>query len=172
LNFQFFFIKKKGSLSSCNASLSSNQVSHTDTAEINLKSDESNNGTFGFTLQGAGVIMSSSHVNDSIIQSSSMPSYPVIGYVEPNSPAERCGLIQPGDRILFINNRSLEGLALEEARQFIRESGSNLKLDIEFDVADTIMLTSGTFQVKLLKKSLDLGISLACKIPYFKVYAK
>jgi C-terminal processing protease CtpA/Prc len=138
-------------------------VSHTDTVEINLKSDESNNGTFGFTLQGAGVIMSSSHVNDSI---QNMPSYPVIGYVEPNSPAEKCGLIQPGDRILFINNRSLEGLSLEEARQFIRESGNNLKLDIEFDVADTIMLTSGTFQVKLLKKNLDLGISLACKYSF------
>lgn len=95
-----------------------------------LKSDE--NGTFGFTLQGPGVIMSSSHMNDSI---QNIPSFPVIGYVEPNSSAERSGAMQPGDRILSVNNRSLEGLALEEARQIIKESGSNLQLEIEFDVA-------------------------------------
>lgn len=91
------------------------------------------------------------------------PLYPVVGYIEPNSPAEKSSVMQPGDRILAVNGRSLEGLSLDDARQIIKESGQQLHLEIEFDVADAIMLTSGIFQVKLLKKSLDLGISVACK---------
>jgi C-terminal processing protease CtpA/Prc len=143
-------------------------MSHSETVEINLKIDESlsSNGTFGFTLQGAGIIMSSSHLNDSILQN--IPSYPVIGYVEPNSPAERSGLVQPGDRIILINGKSVEGMSLEDVRQLIRESGRDLKLEVEFDVADTIMLTSGTFQVKLLKKNLDLGINVTCNLNFTK----
>ena len=90
-------------------------------------------------------------------------AFPVVGYVEPNSAAERCGLMQPGDRIISINQRSLEGLTVEEARQIIKETGSSLRIEIEFDVADTIILTSGVFQVKLLKKNLDAGITVQCK---------
>lgn len=76
--------------------------------------------------------MSSNHVNDTL---QTLIQYPVIGYVEPNSPAERSNVLQPGDRIISVNGRSLEGLTLEEARQIIKESGSTLKLEIEFDVA-------------------------------------
>jgi C-terminal processing protease CtpA/Prc len=61
--------------------------------------------------------------------------YPVIGYVEPNSSAEKSGLMQPSDRIISINGRSLENLTIDEARQIIKESGSKLVLEIEFDVA-------------------------------------
>jgi C-terminal processing protease CtpA/Prc len=116
-------------LSSCSASLNANQVSHSETVEVNLVSDE--HGTFGFTLQGAGIVMSSNHVNEMI---QNIVPFPVIGYVEPNSAAEKCGILQPGDRIILVNGRSLEGLSLEEARQIIKESGSNLQLEIEFDV--------------------------------------
>jgi len=140
--------------------LTSNQVSHSEIVDFFLKSDD--NGTFGFTLQGAGVVMTAgNHSNDTI---QNIIPYPVVGYVEPNSSAERCGLMQPGDRIISVNQRSLEGLSVEEARQIIKEAGSNLKLEIQFDVADTIMLTSGVFQVKLLKKNLDIGITVQCKI--------
>lgn len=135
-------------------------MSHPESVELFIKSDE--NGTFGFTLQGAGVVISSTnnHANETL---QNIVAYPVIGYVEPNSAAEKCGVMQPGDRIISVNNRSLEGLTVEEARQIIKESGSNLRLEIEFDVADTVMLTSGIFQVKLLKKNLDLGIVVSCK---------
>jgi C-terminal processing protease CtpA/Prc len=123
-------------MSSCNASLNSNQVSHPETVEFILKSDE--NGTFGFTLQGAGVVLSSNNANDTI---QSIVPFPVIGYVEPTSSAEKCSLMQSGDRIVSVNNRSFEGLTVEEARQIIKECGTNLKLKIEFDVA-------GKFQFK------------------------
>lgn len=123
-------------------------------------SDE--NGTYGFTLQGAGVVMSSGNSSNDTLQN--IVPFPVVGYVEPASAAERCGLMQPGDRIITVNQRSLEGLSVEEARQIIKESGTTLRIEIEFDVADTIMLTSGVFQVKLLKKNLDLGIVVECEI--------
>lgn len=132
-------------------------VCHSDIVEFNIIADE--NGTFGFTLQGPGVIMPS--MNDGI---QNFPLYPVVGYVEPNSPAEKSGVMQPGDRILAVNGRSLEGLSLDDARLIIKESGTKLHLETEFDVADAIMLTSGIFQVKLLKKNLELGISVACNI--------
>jgi C-terminal processing protease CtpA/Prc len=99
-------------------------VSHPETVQFDLSADE--NGTFGFTLQGAN-----SSNNDGSVSS----SFPCIGYVEPNSSAERCGLMQPGDRIISVNNQTLEGLSLEEARKLIKDSGSNLRLETEFDVA-------------------------------------
>lgn len=114
--------------------MNTNQVCHPETVEINLKPDET--GTYGFTLQGPGVIMPTSHMND-VIQN--LASYPVVGYVEPNSSAEKSSIMQPGDRILSVNNRSLEGLSLEEARQIIKESGSNIQLEIEFDVAGKLL---------------------------------
>jgi C-terminal processing protease CtpA/Prc len=131
-------------------------VSHPETVQFDLSADE--NGTYGFTLQGAN--SSSSNTNNNS-DGSAPSSFPIIGYVEPNSAAERCGLMQPGDRIISVNNQSLEGLSLEEARKMIKESGANLRLETEFDVADTIMLTSGVFQVKLVKKNLDLGLTVA-----------
>ena len=134
-------------------------MSHSEVVDFQLKSDE--NGTLGFTLQGAGVIMSTGNNSNDTLQN--IVPYPIVGYVEPNSCAEKCSLMQPGDRIVSVNHRSLEGLSVEEARQVIKESGMNLRLEIEFDVADTIMLTSGVFQVKLLKKNLEVGITVQCK---------
>lgn len=121
---------KLGSINSCGTSLNTNQVCHSETVEVSLKCDET--GTFGFTLQGGPIMLPNSHLLDNI---SSNTMYPVIGYVEPNSSAERCSLMQPGDRIISINGRSLEGLIIDEARQIIKESGSQLILEIEFDVA-------------------------------------
>lgn len=144
----------KSSLNSCGASLSANQVSHAEVAEVALKSDD--NGTFGFTLQGGQMMMHNNHMMDN----GSSVAFPVIGYVEPNSAAERSNLMQPGDRIVAINGRSLDGLTIDDARQMIKDSGSQLSMEIEFDVADNIMLTSGVFQVKLVRKNLDLGVSV------------
>lgn len=107
--------------------MSTNQVCHPERVEISLRADE--NGTFGFTLQGASMVTPSHELVQSV------PLYPVIGYVEPNSVAERCGILQPGDRILSVNKNSLEGLSLEDARQIIKDAGVNLNLEIEFDVA-------------------------------------
>jgi C-terminal processing protease CtpA/Prc len=121
-------MQKFGSLNSCSASLNTNQVCHPERVDVTLRADE--NGTFGFTLQGASIVGTTHDLAQNAV-----PLYPVIGYVEPNSVAERCGILQPGDRILSVNKHSLEALSLEEARQIIKDAGSNLNLEIEFDVA-------------------------------------
>ncbi len=130
----FYFILNKGSINSCGTLLNTNQVCHPETVDVLLKCDE--NGTFGFTLQGGPVILPNSHIVDNISSNNNNNTlYPVVGYVEPNSSAEKSGLMQPGDRIISINNRSLESLSIDEARQIIKESGSQLILEIEFDIA-------------------------------------
>lgn len=133
----FLFSDVQGSLSSCNATTApnTNQVSHPETVQFELSADE--NGTFGFTLQGA---------NSSNNDGSTPSSFPTIGYVEPNSSAERCGLMQPGDRIISVNNQSLEGLSLEEARKMIKDSGSNLRLETEFDVAGKLPINNNNLE--------------------------
>ncbi len=90
-------MKQLGSINSFNGA--ANHVSHPETVDIHLVADD--NGTFGFTLQGSNSIENTNESN-----------YPIIGYVEPNSSAEKSGLMQPGDRIILVNNNSLEGLTL------------------------------------------------------------
>ncbi|CAF0828269.1 unnamed protein product [Rotaria sp. Silwood1] len=152
------------SLNSCYQTIMGNQMCHTETMECVLQIDSSSssssssNGTitdggdttsnFGFTLQGA------SFASDILMQP------PIIGYLEPGGVAERSGVLQPGDRILSINGQQLEGMTLEDARSIIKDSNNRIHLEIEFDVADSVMLSSGTCQVKILRKNLDLGLSV------------
>lgn len=68
--------------------------------------------------------------------------------------------MQIGDRILAVNGESTEGLTLEEVTNYIAESNSRLSLIIEFDVAEAVVPSSGTFTVKLIKRGSDIGITL------------
>ena len=47
----------------------------------------------------------------------------------------RCGVIQEGDRILAINDVTLENKTLEEANRMLKEAGVKVLLQVEFDVA-------------------------------------
>ncbi|CAF3827601.1 unnamed protein product [Adineta steineri] len=147
------------SLNSCYQMVMSNQMCHTEIMECALRLDSSSSqhgnstdsetiGNFGFTLQGA------SFASDVLMQP------PVIGYLEPGGVAERSSILQPGDRVLAINGQQLEGMTLEDARSIIKESNNQIHLEIEFDVVDSVMLSSGTCQVKILRKNLDLGLSV------------
>ncbi|CAF0850655.1 unnamed protein product [Didymodactylos carnosus] len=136
------------SLNSCYQSIIGNQVCHAETMDVLLRIDENGGSNFGFTLQGA------SFTSDTLMQP------PVIGYLEPNGVAEKSGVLQPGDRVLVVNGQQLEGLTLEDARRVIKETNQQIHLEIEFDVADSVMLSSGTCQVKILRKTLDLGLSV------------
>ncbi|CAF1078989.1 unnamed protein product [Didymodactylos carnosus] len=138
----------KGSLNSCYQSVIGNQVCHTETMDVSLRIDDHGGCNFGFTLQGA------SFTSDALMQP------PVIGYLEPGGVAERSGVLQPGDRVIAVNGQQLEGLTLEDARTVIKETNQQIHLEIEFDVADSVMLSSGTCQVKILRKNLDLGLSV------------
>ncbi|XP_057710553.1 glutamate receptor-interacting protein 1 isoform X2 [Corythoichthys intestinalis] len=126
------------------------QVVHTETTEVTLLGD----GVMGFGLQLQG----------GVFATETLSSPPLIAYIDPDSPAERCGILQIGDRILSINGIPTEDSTLEETNQLLRDSSitAQLTLEIEFDVAESVIPSSGTFHVKLPKKpGVELGITIS-----------
>ncbi|XP_074258964.1 glutamate receptor-interacting protein 1 isoform X9 [Saimiri boliviensis] len=126
------------------------QVVHTETTEVVLTADPVTG--FGIQLQG------------SVFATETLSSPPLISYVEADSPAERCGVLQIGDRVMAINGIPTEDSTFEEANQLLRDSSitSKVTLEIEFDVAESVIPSSGTFHVKLPKKhNVELGITIS-----------
>lgn len=87
----------------------------------------------------------------------------VVSSLEPNTAAERSGVIHVGDRILSINGENVCEKTLEEVSQLLKESWQHARLEIEFDVADAVMASCGTFVVKLPRKPGGIGITLSAK---------
>ncbi|XP_007903150.1 glutamate receptor-interacting protein 1 isoform X3 [Callorhinchus milii] len=141
----------KSSLSLASSTVgSAGQIVHTESAEVILTSDPILG--FGIQLQGG------------VFATETLSSPPLIAYIEPDSPAERCGMLQVGDRILTINGILTEDSTLEETNQLLRDSAitSKATLELEFDVAESVVPSSGTFHVKLPKKSgVELGITIS-----------
>ncbi|XP_064161033.1 glutamate receptor-interacting protein 2-like isoform X7 [Anguilla rostrata] len=141
----------KSSLSLASSSVGpGGQIVHTETSEITLRGDPLNG--FGVQLQGG------------IFATETLSAPPVIRFIEPDSPAERCGLLQVGDRLLSINSIPTEDGTLEEANQLLRDAAltNKVTLEIEFDVAESVVPSSGTFHVKLpKKKGVELGITIS-----------
>ncbi|XP_025908560.1 glutamate receptor-interacting protein 1 [Nothoprocta perdicaria] len=126
------------------------QVVHTETTEVVLTADPVVG--FGIQLQG------------SVFATETLSSPPLISYIESDSPAERCGVLQIGDRIVSINGIPTEDSTFDEANQLLRDSSISNKvtLEIEFDVAESVIPSSGTFHVKLPKKhNVELGITIS-----------
>ncbi|XP_060759245.1 glutamate receptor-interacting protein 1 isoform X3 [Neoarius graeffei] len=126
------------------------QVVHTETTEVTLISDSIMG--FGIQLQGG------------VFATETLTSPPLIAYIDHDSPAERCGVLQIGDRLLSINGIPTEDSTLEETNQLLRDSSitSKVTLEIEFDVAESVIPSSGTFHVKLPKKpGVELGITIS-----------
>ncbi|RLV99591.1 hypothetical protein DV515_00009767 [Chloebia gouldiae] len=126
------------------------QIVHTETTEVVLRGDPLNG--FGLQLQGG------------IFATETLSSPPLVRFIEPDSPAERCGLLQVGDRVLSINGIATEEGTMEEANQLLRDAALTNKvvLEIEFDVAESVIPSSGTFHVKLPKKrGVELGITIS-----------
>uniref|UniRef100_A0A8C3GUM1 Glutamate receptor interacting protein 2 n=1 Tax=Corvus moneduloides TaxID=1196302 RepID=A0A8C3GUM1_CORMO len=126
------------------------QIVHTETTEVVLRGDPLNG--FGLQLQGG------------IFATETLSSPPLVRFIEPDSPAERCGLLQVGDRVLSINSIATEDGTMEEANQLLRDAALTNKvvLEIEFDVAESVIPSSGTFHVKLPKKrGVELGITIS-----------
>nr|XP_021137182.1 glutamate receptor-interacting protein 1 isoform X7 [Columba livia] len=126
------------------------QVVHTETTEVVLTADPIVG--FGIQLQG------------SVFATETLSSPPLISYIEADSPAERCGVLQIGDRIVAINGIPTEDNTFDEANQLLRDSSitNKVTLEIEFDVAESVIPSSGTFHVKLPKKhNVELGITIS-----------
>ncbi|KAM7421903.1 hypothetical protein PAMA_010124 [Pampus argenteus] len=144
------------SLDYCKLSLASSsvgpggQVVHVETSEVILTGDPLNG--FGVQLQGG------------IFATETLSAPPLIRFIEPDSSAERCGLLQVGDRLLSINGIPTEDGTLEEANQLLRDAAltNKVTLEIEFDVAESVVPSSGTFHVKLPKKrGVELGLTIS-----------
>ncbi|XP_054965493.1 glutamate receptor-interacting protein 2 isoform X6 [Pan paniscus] len=99
------------------------QIVHTETTEVVLCGDPLSG--FGLQLQGG------------IFATETLSSPPLVCFIEPDSPAERCGLLQVGDRVLSINGIATEDGTMEEANQLLRDAALAHKvvLEVEFDVA-------------------------------------
>ncbi|XP_032044569.1 glutamate receptor-interacting protein 1 isoform X1 [Aythya fuligula] len=126
------------------------QVVHTETTEVVLTADPIVG--FGIQLQG------------SVFATETLSSPPLISYIESDSPAERCGVLQIGDRVVAINGIPTEDSTFDEANQLLRDSSitNKVTLEIEFDVAESVIPSSGTFHVKLPKKhNVELGITIS-----------
>ncbi|KAJ8249600.1 hypothetical protein COCON_G00228160 [Conger conger] len=141
----------KSSLSLASSTLGlTGQVVHTESTEVTLVSDSIMG--FGIQLQGG------------VFATETLSSPPLIAYMDPDSAAERCGILQIGDRILAINGIPTEDSTLEETNQLLRDSSitNKVTLEIEFDVAESVIPSSGTFHVKLPKKpGVELGITIS-----------
>ncbi|XP_068184726.1 glutamate receptor-interacting protein 2 isoform X2 [Antennarius striatus] len=141
----------KSSLSLASSSVGpGGQVFHVETSEVVLRGDPLTG--FGVQLQGG------------VFATETLSAPPVIRFIEPDSPAERCGLLQVGDRLLSINGIPTEDGTLEEAHQLLRDSALSNKVtvEIEFDVAESVVPSSGTFHVKLPKRrGVELGITIS-----------
>ncbi|KAM5130087.1 glutamate receptor-interacting protein 2 isoform 2-T2 [Callospermophilus lateralis] len=126
------------------------QIVHTETTEVILCGDPLNG--FGLQLQGG------------FFATETLSSPPLVRFIEPDSPAERCGLLQVGDRVLSINGIATEDGTMEEANQLLRDAALTHKvvLEVEFDVAESVIPSSGTFHVKLPKRrGVELGITIS-----------
>ncbi|XP_029362167.1 glutamate receptor-interacting protein 2a [Echeneis naucrates] len=141
----------KSSLSLASSSVGpGGQIFHVETSEVFLRGDPLTG--FGIQLQGG------------VFATETLSAPPVIRFIEPDSPAERCGLLQVGDRLLSINGIPTEDGTLEEAHQLLRDSALSNKVtvEIEFDVAESVVPSSGTFHVKLPKRrGMELGITIS-----------
>ncbi|XP_056242034.1 glutamate receptor-interacting protein 2-like isoform X2 [Seriola aureovittata] len=141
----------KSSLSLASSSVGpGGQIFHVETSEVVLRGDPLTG--FGIQLQGG------------VFATETLSAPPVIRFIEPDSPAERCGLLQVGDRLLSINGIPTEEGTLEEAHQLLRDSALSNKVtvEIEFDVAESVVPSSGTFHVKLPKRrGVELGITIS-----------
>ncbi|PSN38911.1 Glutamate receptor-interacting protein 1 [Blattella germanica] len=103
----------------------------------------------------------------SVVNSSPDSSTIIISNIDPGGPADRCGCLQVGDRILAMNHKTvaLDGLTTDEVtQQLICGEGSDgstlLSLHVEFDVAESVVPSSGVFSVKLARRGNGLGITI------------
>ncbi|XP_064483424.1 glutamate receptor-interacting protein 2-like isoform X2 [Ornithodoros turicata] len=121
------------------------QLSHVEATQVIIYADHKG---FGFALQG------------STFTTELVSSPPVVNSIDARGPAEQTGVVQVGDRVLAVNCHSTEGMAVEEVTRLIQQSRPRVVLDIEFDVAESVIPSSGTFTVKLAKKGPGLGITI------------
>lgn len=104
----------------------SGQVCHMETMEVFLQTQSSSKSGFGLILNR----------NDTKSTDADSGRYAplFIAYIEKNSPADKCGVLQVGDRILAINDWHTANSTVEEANHILRHANQSITLTVEFDV--------------------------------------
>ncbi|XP_055608895.1 glutamate receptor-interacting protein 2 isoform X2 [Uranotaenia lowii] len=98
----------------------------------------------------------------------------LIAQIVPDSVAERSGCLQKGDRILAVNK--MYNLDANTIRQLLGDYGNKtaanhyhnqpqtknwIELELEFDMADSVIPSSGVFNIKLIRQNrCGLGITV------------
>ena len=79
----------------------------------------------------------------------------LIESIDEGSAADEAAVFQAGDRILRLNDVPLEEMGPDEANQMLMDSADRgrVKIEVEFDIADAVVPTSGEFTLKLHRKS-------------------
>ncbi|KAF8567291.1 hypothetical protein P879_05884, partial [Paragonimus westermani] len=130
--------------------------------EVCLEPDEESM-DYGLTLSTSG---------QGSTRDSQLIRFPIVDHVRPGSPAYKAGVIQEGDRVISMNgqttlNRTIEDLTNEFLRPDpnVRHRHSlRLTLVTQYSVADTVVPSSGVFDVKLVRRAANLGINLQASI--------
>lgn len=90
----------------------------------------------------------------------------------------RSGVIQEGDRVICINGQSTLNRTIDELIQRYLEPTDfekkyfrvqSLTLLIQYTVADSVVPATGIFDVKLIRRSVSLGINLQGELKQFFV---
>ncbi|KAL8608811.1 hypothetical protein ACOMHN_051416 [Nucella lapillus] len=122
-----------------------NQVCHMETLEVMLFAD----------VKGLGL-----SVEGGVFSTAVLSHPPTIATIDPRSAADKCGVLQEGDRILQVNGMGTMERTLEEVNQFLRESRPRCMLEVEFDVAESVTPSCGTYTIRLVKKAGGTGITI------------
>uniref|UniRef100_A0A1I8AZZ3 PDZ domain-containing protein n=1 Tax=Meloidogyne hapla TaxID=6305 RepID=A0A1I8AZZ3_MELHA len=100
---------------------------------------------------------------DELVEGSEGPSL-IVAHIEKGSPADKCGVLQPGDRIICIDDWHTADGTLEEASHLLRVlslSGSrSVTLLVEFNVIEPVLPPAhgSLFVMRLAKCGKCLGI--------------
>uniref|UniRef100_A0A915MFB6 PDZ domain-containing protein n=1 Tax=Meloidogyne javanica TaxID=6303 RepID=A0A915MFB6_MELJA len=148
-----------GTVSSVSARLSYNgsrvngSINHTETMELSLAQETTQ------SWPSFGIILGKQHndfVGEDELEGNEGTSL-IVGHIEKGSPADKCGILQPGDRILCIDDWHTADGTLEEASHLLRIlslSGSrSVTLLVEFNVIEPVLPPAhGSFFVMRLAK--------------------
>ncbi|KER21307.1 hypothetical protein T265_10336 [Opisthorchis viverrini] len=136
------------------------ELCRSEEVEVCLEPDESLG--YGFTLCAAG---------QGSLQDSQLIRFPVVDRVDIGGSAYKSGVIQEGDRVITINGLSTLNRTVEElTNEFLTPEAAQTRLSLrltlvtQYSVADTVVPSSGVFDVKLVRRAANLGINLQASI--------
>uniref|UniRef100_A0AC35U8D4 Glutamate receptor-interacting protein 2 n=1 Tax=Rhabditophanes sp. KR3021 TaxID=114890 RepID=A0AC35U8D4_9BILA len=147
-----------GSINGCFSGIPNSQVCHTESQDVTLHAPPASSALYkGYGISLHRYDMETSFLDDEAgICNKSGAFY--IAHIEKNSPADKCGRLQVGDRVIAINDWLTMNGSIDEATHILRNSPTPVNISVEFDIIETAIPPSGIFSVKLMKRGNNIGI--------------